>query len=76
MIARLYFCAALVLGQAAGGLHGGEPPAQSVSPTAVVRLFNGHDFAGLSTWLEDTKHDDPRRVFRVEDGLLHITGDG
>jgi hypothetical protein len=76
VIARLCFCAALVLGQAAGGLHGDEPPAKSVSPPQAVRLFNGHNLSGLSTWLEDTKHDDPRRVFRVEDGLLHITGDG
>ena len=30
----------------------------------------------MSTWLKDTKRDDPRRVFRVTDGLLHITGDG
>src|SRR5207247_7198903 len=42
----------------------------------VIRLFNGRDLAGLSTWLKDTKHDDPRRVFRVTDGVLHITGDG
>jgi len=25
---------------------------------------------------EDSKHDDPKRVFRVTDGQLHLTGDG
>jgi hypothetical protein len=42
----------------------------------VISLFNGHNLNGLVTWLKDTKHDDPRRVFRVTDGLLHITGNG
>lgn len=41
-----------------------------------IPLFNGKDLAGLSTWLKDTKSEDPRKVFRVTDGLLHITGDG
>lgn len=39
-------------------------------------LFNGKDLTGLTTWLRDTKREDPRRVFRVEDGVLRITGDG
>ncbi len=64
------------MGQVAGGLRGGEPRAVPVSPPEVIRLFNGHDLNGLSTWLEDTKDNDPRRVFRITDGLLHITGDG
>jgi len=39
--------------------------------------LNGKDLAGLTTWLKDTKRDDPRKVFRVTDaGLLHVTGDG
>src|SRR5688572_27725700 len=39
-------------------------------------LFNGKDLTGLETWLKDTKRDDPRKVFRVKDGVLHISGDG
>jgi hypothetical protein len=45
-------------------------------PKEVVRLFNGKDLTGLSTWLKDSKRADPRKVFRVTDGQLHITGDG
>jgi hypothetical protein len=41
-----------------------------------VRLFNGKELSGLSTWLRDTQREDPRRVFSVRDGLLHISGDG
>jgi hypothetical protein len=52
------------------------PMTDAVRPREVVRLFNGRDLAGLSTWLKDSRRDDPRQVFRVTDGLLHITGDG
>jgi hypothetical protein len=47
-----------------------------VAPREPIRLFNGTDLTGLSTWLRDTKRDDPRKVFSVRDGLLHISGDG
>jgi Domain of Unknown Function (DUF1080) len=57
---------------ASGGARGGEP----VSPREVVYLFNGRDLSGLTTWLKDTKHDDPRRVFQITDGMIHVTGDG
>src|SRR3954453_23821296 len=50
----------------------GEP----VRPTEPVRLFNGKDLSGFTPWLRDTKREDPRKVFRVTDGLLHATGDG
>jgi hypothetical protein len=75
-VARPCLYAGLILGLAAGSLRGDEPSAAPVSPKGVVRLFNGKDLSGLTTWLKDTKHDDPRRVFRVNDGLLQITGDG
>ncbi|MAT15869.1 MAG: hypothetical protein CMJ46_11445 [Planctomyces sp.] len=41
-----------------------------------IELFNGENLDGLYTWLKDTGHEDPRNVFRVTDGMLHITGDG
>jgi hypothetical protein len=49
----------------------------SVRPREVIRLFNGKDLGGLSTWLADTKQDDPRKVFHVtNEGWLRISGDG
>jgi len=42
----------------------------------VIRLFDGRSLDGLYTFLKDTRYEDPQRVFRVTDGLLHITGDG
>jgi hypothetical protein len=52
-----------------------EQPA--IAPAdGVIRPFNGRTLDGLDTWLKDTKHADPRHVFGVTDGMLHITGDG
>ncbi|MCI0333829.1 MAG: DUF1080 domain-containing protein, partial [Planctomycetes bacterium] len=59
-----------------------EPPSdraadEAVSPKdGVIRLFDGQTLGDCYTWLKDTKRDDPRAVFRVADGMLHVTGDG
>lgn len=50
--------------------------AESIVPTDVVKLHNGRDLSQFYTWLQDTKYDDPRGVFKVEDGMIHISGDG
>src|SRR5215467_10373748 len=54
---------------------GGEEKA-AVRPDKAIRLFNGKDLTGLTTWLKDTKREDPRKVFSVREGVLHISGDG
>ncbi len=52
-------------------------PAGAIAPQdGPLKLFNGKDLDGFYTWLKDTKQEDPRRVFRVTDGMLHVTGDG
>ncbi len=68
--------AGLILSLAVAAARGDEPRTDPIRPTEVIRLFNGKDLAGLSTWLKDTGREDPRQVFRVHDGLLHIRGDG
>lgn len=35
-----------------------------VVPKEPVRLFNGKDLTGLTTWLQDSKREDPKKVFR------------
>ena len=48
-----------------------------ISPKdTVVQLFNGKNLDGLYTWLQDAKHEDPRNIFTVEGGMIHISGDG
>lgn len=51
-----------------------SPPA--TAPKEVIKLFNGKDLSGWDTWLADTKHEDPRKVFTVRDGMINISGDG
>ena len=46
------------------------------SPRNRSKLCNGKDLTGLTTWLKDTKRDDPRKVFSVKDGVIHVSGDG
>jgi hypothetical protein len=55
-----------------------EPSAeQAISPKDdVFRLLDGKTLGDCYTWLKDTKREDPRKVFRIDDGMLHITGDG
>jgi hypothetical protein len=71
---RLILGAAALLGLAAA--RPADPPADATTPTAVTPLFNGKDLSGFTTWLRDTKAADPRKVFRVTDGMFHATGDG
>lgn len=74
-MARLPTSVLLVLFLAVVG-RGDEPQAGPTRPVEVIRLFNGKDFTGFTTWLRGTGREDPDRVFRVDDGLLHIGGDG
>lgn len=66
----------LVCTAASSGLWADEPRDKAIRPTEVIALFNGRDLSGFYTWLNDTKYEDPRKVFTVTDGMLHISGDG
>jgi hypothetical protein len=48
---------------------------EPITPTKTLSLL-GKDLSGLTTWLKDTKSEDPRKVFTVKEGVLHISGDG
>jgi hypothetical protein len=75
MTARLLNHLGLLVGLIACGQAAAEDKAEPVVPKETVHLFNGKDLAGLTTWLKDTRREDPRKVFRVTDGMLHVTGD-
>jgi Domain of Unknown Function (DUF1080) len=50
---------------------------QAIAPKEdVIRLFDGKTLGDCYTWLKDTKREDPRKVFTVADGMIHISGDG
>lgn len=49
----------------------------AISPQdGVIRLFDGKTLGDCYTWLKDTQYDDPRKVFSVVDGVIHVSGDG
>lgn len=49
---------------------------EPIRPTKTIALFNGRNLDGLTTWVRDTKTEDPRKVFEAVNGVLHISGDG
>ena len=44
--------------------------------TKPIKLFNGRDLSGFHTYLKDTEHQDPDRVYSVVDGAIRISGQG
>jgi hypothetical protein len=54
----------------------GEDQAAAIAPREATKLFNGRDLTGLTTWLKETQREDPRQVFRVTDGMIHLSGEG
>lgn len=54
-----------------------ETKSQPITPRdGVIQLFNGKDLSGLYVFMQHTKFEDPRQVFTVHDGMIHISGDG
>ncbi|MDY0170436.1 MAG: DUF1080 domain-containing protein [Thermoguttaceae bacterium] len=47
-----------------------------ITPREPIKLFNGNDLSGFYSWNKETQYEDPLRVFRVTDGMLHVTGEG
>lgn len=70
--ASVWFASLAAVGVVVAIARGAEP--STVRET--VSLFNGKDLTGLTTWLKDTRDSDPRKVFQVEDGIIHVSGDG
>ena len=49
----------------------------AISPTdGVIRLCNGKDLDGLYAWVKDGQRNDSRKVFTVQDGIIHVSGEG
>jgi hypothetical protein len=65
-----------LVGVAAWLLSGFAAPALVHPRGGAIPLFNGKDLTGLYTWLKETGREDPRKVFRVQDGILHVSGEG
>lgn len=57
----------------AGTVHG---QGEARTPRAPIQLFNGKDLTSLTTWLKGSEHTDPKKVFTVRAGILHVSGEG
>lgn len=44
-------------------------------PLRGEQLFNGRNLDGWYAWLRSTKYEDPKKVFSVADGAIHISGE-
>ncbi len=59
------------------GIAAERSGATPITPkTGAIKLLDGNESHGLYTWLKDTSYSDPRKVFRIENGTLHISGEG
>jgi len=47
----------------------------SVKSGEPVLKFNGKDFTGFYAYTKDHKYEDPKKVFTVKDGQIHISGE-
>ncbi len=47
----------------------------AVAPTRKIVLFNGKNLDGWYAWLRDHKYEDPKKVFTVQNGMIHISGE-
>lgn len=55
----------------------GAPRERAIRPAGdPIKLFNGKNLEGFYTWILDSRYADPKKVFAVENGMLHISGDG
>ena len=57
-------------------LAAGSRPAQEAPGEETLVLFNGKDLSGLTTWLRESGREDPKKVFTVHDGMIHVSGEG
>jgi hypothetical protein len=49
--------------------------AEPIRPARKIRLFNGKDLTHFYVFLKENKREDPRQVFTVQNGLIHISGE-
>ncbi len=78
MLAGNRFALLCLLGFLAAQARADPPTRQPISPrNETVPLFNGRDFHGLYTFLKGRAvRREPDDVFRVADGMIHVTGEG
>lgn len=67
--------ATIVLGCLSAGALSDIGPTVPITPTKKIQLFDGVSLSGFTSWLKKTGHADPAKVFSVEDGMIHVSGE-
>lgn len=49
--------------------------AEPRTPTKTVKLFNGRDLTGFYPSMKESKRSDPKGVFTVKNGVIHVSGE-
>lgn len=75
---RLAVVAVLALSNlAAAQAPPAPPPTEPATPGAEpICLSCGDDLSGWIVWLKDSGHEDPQNVFSIQDGVIHVSGEG
>ena len=54
-----------------------DEPTSPIQPRGkVIHPFNGKDLSGFTTWLRKADRNETERNYSVEDGAIHISGEG
>jgi hypothetical protein len=75
MNVRLGISCLVAMGLFSAGAAGDEKEPEPVAPTRTIRLYPSNAFTGGYTWLKKTQRKDPRKVFTVENGVVHVSGE-
>jgi hypothetical protein len=67
---------AVAMSSAAGTAAEPSAPSPIAPKSGEVKLLDGRGLPRLYTWLKDSAYRDPRGVFHMEQGVLHISGEG
>ncbi len=70
-----WLLAGLIAALGVGAMASDKRKPPPTAPVKPIQLFNGRDLTGFTSWLKKTGHDDPRKVFSVADGMIHVTGE-
>lgn len=65
----LLLAAAVVLAQSPG------PDKAPITPSKKIVLFDGRSLGSFYVWLRDTRYEDPKKVFSIQNKLLRISGE-
>ena len=49
--------------------------ADALQPSKTMKLFNGKNLDGWYTWSRDSGYNDPKKVFTIENGAIHVSGE-